>query len=148
MMLQEITAKQFNRYKGKTVASLIKIATRHFNKYIRLRDSKQGVFQCISCQKIKSMDKCHAGHYFNSTKSSTRFDPLNVHAQCSYCNTYQHGNLADYERNLRVKIGAGNFDLLQAKSRQSKKWDRIELVAIIETYKDLVKSLESQDHKQ
>lgn len=146
-MLKEITAKDFQRYKGKTVSGLIKIATRHFNKYIRLRDSSGDHFQCISCQKIKSMDKCHAGHYFNSTKSSTRFDPLNVHAQCSYCNTYQHGNLADYERNLRAKIGDGNLDLLRSKSYQSKKWDKFELVAIIETYKVLVKSLEAQDRK-
>lgn len=80
-----------------------------FNKWVRLRDKGQN---CISCQ--KSCKKENAGHYRSvGSCPALRFEPLNVHLQCEYCNTYQHGNLIMYRKNLINKIGLDKVEWLE-----------------------------------
>jgi len=136
-----LEAKTIQKYKSKSVSSLIKIATRHFNKFIRLRDSDDDSFVCISCNQHKRLTQLHAGHFYPAhNNNSVRFDEDNVHSQCIKCNTYLHGNLANYKDNLFKKIGKERFQKLQQKvgheKRYGNRWDRIALIQIIETYKE------------
>lgn len=126
----------------KSNSQLIKIATKHFNKFIRLRDSQDGFFRCISCQRFKNTEQMNAGHFYPTTKSKTRFNELNVHGQCIHCNMYLHGNLADYQKHLTEKIGKERIDALSISSRQSHRWDKLELIALIEFYKKRVKEMQ------
>lgn len=80
-----------------------------FNKFIRLRDKG---LNCISCN--KPAKKENAGHYRSAGGNpELRFEPLNVHLQCEYCNTYLHGNLIDYRINLIKKIGLEKVEWLE-----------------------------------
>jgi len=134
-------AKQIQKYKDKTVPKLLQLAQKVFNAYIRKRDNLGNYFVCISCQKPKALGQMHAGHFFSAGHNpSVRFDEDNVHGQCIHCNTYQHGNLAKYKDNLIRKIGKERFEALEVKvgfeKRVGKKWDRFELIEVIEKYKN------------
>jgi len=139
-------AKTLRKYDSKSVSDLIKIATRHFNKFIRNRDSNEGCFKCISCSKVKPNEKLQAGHFRSAGHyPSVRFNEKNVHGQCKRCNLFLSGNLADYAKNLTAKIGTEGMqeieDLVGRSKQLGFKWDRISLIETIEKYKKLNKEL-------
>ena len=96
---------------------------RIFSQYIRLRDTMpNGYFKCISCGKIKPYDQADCGHYHSRRHMSTRFDPLNAHAECRACNRFSADHLICYQKNLIDKIGQDAFDLLEWKASQTQHW--------------------------
>lgn len=123
-----------------TIQDLVKATQIVFNKYIRLRDKHE---LCISCkQKPK---KSNAGHYYNANNHwNVRFDENNVHLQCEHCNTFLSGNLINYRENLLKKIGAEEFNVLEGKSKVTRKFTKEELKEIIETYKKKIKEYEGK----
>ncbi len=120
--------------KNKSIPQLKKIAERHFNKFIRERDRDM---PCISCPRFTTLQ---AGHFYSGGNySALKFDEDNVHGQCKKCNYFLHGNLTEYEKNLRQRIGDERVEMLHIKAGSYKrtgfKWDRFTLIDIIETYK-------------
>ena len=89
------------------------LAQKAFNLYIRLRDEGEG---CISCDKTKCWPgQWHAGHYLTTgARPQLRFNELNVWRQCSQCNLYLSGNLAQYRLKLTRRIGAEAVEALEA----------------------------------
>ena len=76
-----------------------------FSIYIRTRDADwRGYCTCISCGVFKHWKEMQAGHFIHNT-NACYFDERNVNAQCPFCNTFKHGNLHYYKRNLELKIG-------------------------------------------
>lgn len=81
------------------------------NKYIRLRDLNK---PCISCGHI-GQRQIHAGHYRPmGNNQQLRFYTLNIFAQCSICNNYLSGNLANYRINLINKLGLAKVEEIEA----------------------------------
>lgn len=144
-------SKDIQKYKSKTVPALIKIATRHFNEYIRLRDSRpvgadpdERWGKCISCGNHLTVPSVNAqaGHFYSGGHYPIlRFNDKNVNLQCKSCNYFKSGNLIEYRKNLSTKIGEDNVSELDQLSELSKrsvfKWDRFSLIEIIEKYKQL-----------
>lgn len=87
----------------------IKLFQSVFNAYIRQRDKDLG---CVSCGKTK-VEEFHAGHYIASTYQYHRFNPDNVHKQCSQCNTYLRGNLIPYRIELIKRIGLEQVEYIE-----------------------------------
>lgn len=132
----ELSEKQIKKYNDMSVPQLLKLATDHFNRYIRQRDSDGDFFRCISCGKIKPVTQMDAGHFMAAGfYTAIRFDENNVHGQCIHCNRHLDGNLVPYGENLFRKIGQEEVDRLMAVCRTTTKLDRNWLVEIIETYK-------------
>lgn len=106
-----------------------------FNRFIRERDKDKG---CISC----GGEVQHAGHYFSQGHhSALRFNEVNTNGQCLRCNNFLHGNLINYRHGLIKRYGAQKVDLLENSGvRKAKKWSRVELIAIIEFYKQFKKA--------
>lgn len=117
---------------------LKKKAIEVFNRFIRQRDSKDGLFICISCQKTKGVHQMNAGHYYPSVHESTRFDEDNVWGQCLYCNFHKHGNLTNYRMNLERKIGKEKLEGLDWLHSQKTKRTRYDLVQKILEYKQKI----------
>lgn len=122
------------RYKDKSIPQLKKIAERHFNKFIRERDEDK---PCISCGKYTTLQ---AGHFYSGGNySGLKFTEDNVNGQCKKCNYFLSGNLTEYEKNLRRRIGNERVDALHIKAgaykRTGYKWCRFALTDIIKTYK-------------
>lgn len=131
----------------KPLPKLIAKCQAFFNEYIRLRDLSGSHFKCISCGEIKSERFMHAGHFYNvGHYAGLRFDEDNCHGQCSYCNTFLHGNLIEYRDNLFFKIGAERFESLKQRAADYKmngyKFTREEIEEKIEDYKRKIKELQ------
>ena len=143
--IDEVKAKQWAKKKAQlkkdlmTVQDYIKIAQQVFNQYIRQRDKNE---LCISCQR-KPLKK-NAGHYMNANNHwAVRFDERNVNLQCESCNTYLSGNLINYRENLIKKIGIEELESLEAKSKETRRFNIEELKEIISAYKKKIKDLEN-----
>lgn len=103
------------KVKLRTRRKWLKLAQDEVNKYIRLRDSKDG---CISCDRPATWDgQWHASHFRSvGAASAIRFNIWNIHKSCSICNNWKSGNLSDYEPRLREKIGDEKVDWLKSQN--------------------------------
>lgn len=134
-------AKTIQKYSKYSVAELKKKAQIKFNAYIRKRDSDK---YCISCQRAKVEQ---AGHFYSAGHfNQLRYNELNTHGQCVRCNYFLSGNLSEYRRHLEKRIGKDNLEILdelaeQTKRNRSFKYDRFQLIEIIETYGQKTKDI-------
>src|SRR6185295_6730992 len=87
-----------------------------FSEYVR-RSSK-GI--CFSCGARKHWKELDAGHYIHGRLD---YDELNIHAQCTYCNRYLHGNLGKYAERLLARHGEAALQELRLRANQVKKWE-------------------------
>tara|TARA_R100000541_G_C1892260_1_gene83644 strand:+ start:1116 stop:1505 length:390 start_codon:yes stop_codon:yes gene_type:complete len=127
--------------KKKSRKSIVKRLDTVFSLYIRLKDADQnGYVKCISCDKIKHYKEVDAGHFISRRYMSTRYDVLNVFAQCRYCNRYAEGNQWLYSKALE-KIKKGLPKKLYLKSKQTKKYSGDDLESLITFYNNLLKKL-------
>ena len=139
-----MNAKTIQKYKKLSTPKLKLKAQAVFNKWIRERDQDEyGMFECISCGKRSRVtgngNNYQAGHFYSAGHHTLlRFNEDNVHGQDKRCNYFLSGNLTNYERNLIKKIGKERVQALHdtaaAGKRFLKKWDRFELIEIIEKY--------------
>ena len=111
-----------------------------FSEFIRKRDTKNGVFKCISCSQFKPYDKADCGHYFSRRHLSTRFDEDNCHAECSYCNRFKADHMENYRENLIKKIGQQRFDLLKIKAGTTSSMNDFDFQVLIKHYKEKLKN--------
>lgn len=127
-----LEAKVLKKYESKSVSELKQIAQKYFNRFIRERDKD---LPCISCGSARAEQAGHfysAGHY-----QALRFNEDNCFGQCRRCNYYLSGNLNNYRVNLERKIGKERLNKLDlSANRKAHKWDRFELISIIEEYKN------------
>lgn len=117
-------------------------AQKVFNEFIRMRDASLG---CVSCDKGPSWNgQWHAGHYKTvGARPDLRFSELNAHKQCSVCNNYLSGNLAEYRKNLILRIGieeVGNIEL----DREIVAYRAKDYKDIYEKYKLKIKALRNE----
>lgn len=125
-------------------ASVTKL-DRIFSEYIRLRDSdKNGYGKCITCGKIIFWKDGDAGHAINRAHMSTRFDEMNVHLQCRYCNRFREGEIVEYTQALVRKYGQSRLDILLAKKHFTSKMGDFEAEQLIKHYKAIVKQLKTE----
>lgn len=109
--LEKKKAKAKKEFKENDKSTLLKLAQTVVNKYIRLRDLNK---PCISCGHLGDR-QIHAGHYRPmGNNQQLRFYTLNIYAQCSICNNYKSGNLAEYRLNLIKKIGLAKVEEIEA----------------------------------
>lgn len=122
---KEKQAVVVKKAKRPSVAELKKKVQKMVNKKVRERDAKE---PCISCQKGAIE---HAGHYIaQGSTGALRFDPDNIHGQCSQCNVWKHGNLIEYRINLVKKIGLERVERLERHRHDVEKWTREDLEEI------------------
>jgi hypothetical protein len=101
----------------KAIAALDRV----LSKMVRERDKDEG---CITCGKDGVMD---CGHFIRRECMSTRFNPMNVNAQCRQCNHFLSGNLYEYALRLDAKYYGGTAWLLRAESKSMRTWTVDEL---------------------
>jgi hypothetical protein len=126
------------KHRCKTLADYKRELTKHFNRYIRLRDADRG---CISCNK-KLTGKYDAGHYLSrGAFPNLAYDESNVHGQCVKCNQHLSGNLIEYGINLPQRIGVDAYQQLLDKRHHSSKLSIPECIDLIKYYKSQSKTL-------
>lgn len=132
---REQTKRAFNqkdKSKAREKAQIV------FNAFIRERDKD---LPCISCGRVNNV-KYNAGHFKSAGQNpNLRFNELNVHKQCEYCNQFLSGNLAEYRKNLIIKIGLENVEALE-RDKSVKKYTLEDYNKIISEYKEKTKALQ------
>jgi len=117
----------------------IKLLQITFNSYIRQRDKELG---CVSCGRF-DVEEFHAGHYIASTYQYHRFNPDNVHKQCSKCNTHLRGNLIPYRIELIKRIGLEGVEYIENTRHMMLEITIPEIKEQIYKYKQLTKQLKN-----
>ena len=128
-----------------TTAKLKAKLDKLFSEYVRKRDSDhRGLCKCISCGKEAPAfgGSMHAGHLFSRRYLSIRFDPKNVNAQCSYCNTFLNGNQIKAARGVERKWGKGTVDDLESRMHITTKLSRIDYEEAIKNIRQKIKELD------
>jgi len=120
-------AKAQRQERAETKAKLITMKPRKWwvakakkamHLFVRTRDEGK---PCCSCDTILVKAGSMGGDYDAGHLRSValakhlEFDPRNVWGQCKSCNgTLKRGNIYEYERRLRIKIGDAEVDALMA----------------------------------
>lgn len=105
-----------------------------FSRYIRMKESIDGVARCVTCGTRDSWKMMDNGHYIVRGKMGTRFDERNCHVQCRKCNRLEQGKTKQYTLFMRARYGQAVIDELKIKSRQPVK--TFELEGMIKYYKE------------
>ena len=136
---------QNRKYKPKKKTTgkpdLISKLDRVFSEFIRLRDSKNGYFKCISCGRILPYEQADCGHYINRQHMSLRFNEKNCNAQCRKCNRFDEGNIQGYRRGLIKKYGEKIVTLLEYQKNETKQYSSFELEVLIKYYQSKIKEM-------
>jgi len=108
--------------KAKTRSAWLKDLQTLVNRYVRLRDEKDG---CISCDKPATWNgQWHCSHYYSVGSSSfVRFNLWNLHKSCSVCNNFLSANIGAYTPRIIEKIGQERFDWLYENRSQIVNYD-------------------------
>jgi hypothetical protein len=120
-------------------------AQKAFNEYIRLRDATLG---CISCDKPSDWGgQWHAGHYKTvGARPDLRFNEDNCHKQCSVCNNFLSGNLAQYRIALLSKIGSPRVLMLDTDGESPKKYMAKDYAYIHAEYSTKIKEMKNANN--
>lgn len=86
-----------------------------FSLWIRTRDK----FTCYTCGDKTGV--MQAGHFFHNVLD---FDEENIHCQCSRCNHFKSGNLAEYAVRLLRDLGTKKFKALEQRHYQAMKGEK------------------------
>lgn len=121
---------------------LVKKLDKVFSEYIRKRDTKNGYANCVSCGKFTPYEQLDAGHFINRKWHSTRWNELNVHAQCRACNRFDEGNKGGYAIYMLNNYGQKKVEYLQALSRERAGYTDSDGELMIKEYKQKLKELE------
>lgn len=115
-----------------------------FSKFIRLRDADEnGICTCFTCGDRQEWNSggMQAGHFIGRRHWATRYDEMNVHAQCSTCNQFNGGMQFEYGIKLDQVYGEGTAMRLREMSNQLAKFTEEELYALAGQYRRKVKEL-------
>lgn len=121
------------KLKYKRIPQLKKLLWKEFSIFIRRRDKGR----CFTCGIVKPWKEQDAGHYIPKSVggSNLYFNERNVHAQCTACNRFRHGNLHQYALRLQEKYGPAILQWLEAYRKKSVPYNAAELTLLIAYYK-------------
>lgn len=126
--------------KYQSVATLKRKLWKEFSLYIRRREADaDGCTRCFTCGVRKHYTELDAGHYIPKSVGGANlyFSEHNVHAQCTACNRFRHGNLHVYALRLQEKYGDGILQRLEAYRKGAVKYNSAELTLLIKHYRKL-----------
>src|SRR5215831_19212231 len=97
-------------------------ADHYFSLFIRYRDN----WQCQFCLKVFEpvAANLHASHFYSRGRESTRFDPVNVDAICSFDHENLGKNPAEYAAWKLKQLGRQRYDALMVRANLHCKRDR------------------------
>ncbi|GMO64483.1 MAG: recombination protein NinG [Treponemataceae bacterium] len=114
-----------------------------FSEYIRRRDfSVLPYVKCPTCGKLMQYEESDAGHFINRRAMNTRWNELNVWAQCRACNRFAEGKQYEYGLWLERKIGKAEVEKLLTLSKMQAGFDIPRLEYELEIWKKKLKDVE------
>ena len=133
-MIRRKTAKR-KTAKSVPMSALVRKLDSVFSRFIRMKSADEGgTVTCVTCGKLLHWKEAHCAHFISRRHMATRWSEINCNCCCSRCNVFEHGALEEYSRFILDTHGREVFDQLLAAKRETKKWLRPELEALISKY--------------
>jgi hypothetical protein len=113
-----------------------------FSIFRRMRaETGNGTVFCYTCGRAGTVKTMQAGHYISRRHMSTRWDEINVQAQCVACNIFNQGNGPAFARALVRQYGDQILDVLEMKKNNTCKMGRFEYEILIKEYERRVSEM-------
>ena len=114
-----------------------------FSRYIRLRDSVDGICKCFTCGLLRPWKGMDCGHGVPRQHLATRYNEQNNHAQCKRCNGFEGGRMDVYAKEVDMRYGEGTWDKLLLQSKGTHKIDQFTIDTMTKHYKQLADEYEN-----
>jgi len=118
-----------------------------FSLYIRLKytgDNNYGV--CCTCGRVKHFYELDCGHFQPRRHYPTRWDEMNCHIQCHYCNRRMKGRMFEFGQYIDRVYGRDTSDRLYTKSRKGQSPSKSDVEEMITYYRAEVRKLKKTKH--
>jgi len=130
----------------KTHAQLKKDLDKVFSQYIRwYYADDNGFVECYTCGVSKHVKQMQNGHFQSRKHTSTRWlhnsSIANCKPQCQKCNIWSEGEKWQYGKKLEAEYGVEAVEELVQLSHKSIKYDKQDLISLIQHYKMLLKEI-------
>jgi hypothetical protein len=128
--------------KVKGIAQLKKEADKWCSLYVRQKGADlNGMNTCYTCGVKKHFKELQCGHYISRVYGNLRYYEPNLRPQCYSCNVMRHGNMAEYAIRLERETPGILEKLHQAKYLPPSSFKALDLLDLIEIYKQKIKEL-------
>lgn len=109
---------------------------------VRRRDAaSNGICTCVTCGRIDHWIHMQAGHFISRSKKSTKFNPMNISAQCVKCNFWGAGKQFEHGIALDKKWGNGTAENLLMLSKLPCKRSKSDYLILIDQWSEKLKAL-------
>lgn len=108
-----------------------------FSRYIRLRDvNEHGYCECITCGRLYPPKMVDCGHFISRNYWNHRYNTLNCHAQCQYCNRLiSGGDQAKHAVAIDKRYGMGTSSMLIETRSRKGRLKQYQAEALADVYK-------------
>ena len=130
--------------KRKTLAKLVNDCAEILQRIVRIKASKNGYANCVTCGVNKPWQELQGGHFISRVKTAHKLLEENIHPQCGKCNGYLRGNMVAYTLYMEDMYGREFVEELLTTQNQTKKYSRPEIEDIKENLKKELKKLENE----
>lgn len=116
------------------------------SEYNRRKDADwKGEVRCVTCGKLDHWGNLDAGHFVSGRKNAILFEDNGIHAQCTQCNIFNHGEQYLYGVYMKKRYGQKEIDRLLKLKSQTKKVNINDYLALIEEYKNKIAALDNNN---
>jgi len=135
--------KRKPKIKLKSLTTIKNKAWSLLSQCIRQESANHGGFcECYTCGRSIEIKDAQAGHAIGGRHNAVLFDEDVIRIQCVACNIFKRGNYQVFITKLIQENGLDWWLDKLEQSRQTIKYDRCDLEAKIESYKQRLKGLE------
>jgi len=147
--LEEICIQQPRRVSGSImkykIRTLQRKADKEFSRYVKLNQcDNSGYCTCCTCGRTFLWTEIDAGHYVGRACIPLRYDEMNVHPQCKYCNRFREGMKDEYALFLIKTYGEDILNELHQKKYSVGKLTHEDYQELYEMYKEKSNALQGE----
>ena len=122
--------------KPKSIARLLNDCAELVQKLVKLKAADEnGNLSCVTCQKRLHWSDAQGAHFISRKWTATKIMEENIHPCCARCNGPLGGNMIAYTLYMQDMYGRDFVEELQRMKHSPKKWNRAELMDLIEHYR-------------
>ena len=113
-----------------------------FSRYIRLKNSVDGMCTCVTCGTKKPIKQMQNGHFIERHWLRYRYDEQNCHPQCPSCNVFHHGNYTEYAEFMIKEYGCDVIEEMNRNKHELIKLKVSDYESMVEIWQEEIKDLE------
>lgn len=132
--------------KQKTIAALVNDAAVLMQRMVRVKAAlvEGDLITCVTCGVKRHWKEMQGGHFISRRFTKYKLLEENIHPQCPACNGPLRGNYPAYTLYMCDMYGREFVDELLATKGETKKYNRCEIIDLIDELRVELKRLEGR----